>query len=235
MTTPPAIVAPAPGRYVPVLAEGDILAALPLRDQRGRAVTITGDGRTTIVSFIYTRCRDARMCPLVAAKFAAMQRALPDDRIRLVTVTLDPAYDTPAVLARYGASVGADPERWTLATGNPGTIDELATRLGIVRSVPQPGVVVHSEAAVVIDRNARIARIVDGSEWLPADLLATARDVDGGRVSLLSAARLWLAQTVARCGSAAPAIGTAAVLGILGLFVLIYGALFRRMSNTSAR
>ena len=70
-----------------------------------------------VVSFVYTRCRDARMCPLVAAKFARMQRQLRGTPIRLVTVTLDPGYDTPRVLARYGAAYGADPARWLLVTG----------------------------------------------------------------------------------------------------------------------
>ena len=223
-----------PARYIPVLSEGDTIPALPLRDQRGRRTVLTGDGRTTIVSFIYTRCRDARMCPLVSAKFAAMQRAIRGERIRLVTLTLDPAYDTPAVLARYGAAFDADPARWTLATGDPATVDELATRLGIARSVPQPGVVVHSEAVVVVDLQGRIARIAGGNDWLPADVLATARGVETQTSSPLAAARLWLAQTAARCGSAVPAVGGTAVFAILGAFVLLYGALFARATGGSA-
>ena len=199
------------------------MAPLPLRDQRGRATAITGDGRTTVVSFIYTRCRDARMCPLVAAKFAAMQRELHGAPIRLVTVTLDPAYDTPPVLARYGAAYGADPARWTLATGNPVTVDELATRLGIVRTVPQPGVVVHSEAVAVIDPHGRIARIIPGNDWLPGDVLAAARSAGGGAASPLAAVRLWFAQAAAYCGANAPAIGLAGVFALLAAFTGVYG------------
>ena len=214
---------------MPVLQQGDILPALPLRDQRGLRTALTGDGRTTIVSFVYTRCRDARMCPLVAAKFAAMQRALhPREHVRLVTLTLDPAYDTPPVLARYGAAYGADPSRWTLATGDGATVDELATRLGIARSVPQPGVVVHTEAVAVIDAHGRIARIVGGNDWLPGDVLAQARSVDEHDASPLAALRLWLAQAAARCGSAAPAIGTAGVVALLGAFTALYGLLAAR-------
>ena len=94
---------PRPRPFVPVLREGDAVPSAALLDQRGRPFSFANtNGRTTIVSFIYTRCRDAQMCPLVAAKFARMQRELRGAPIRLVTVTLDPAYDTPAVLAYAG-------------------------------------------------------------------------------------------------------------------------------------
>ncbi|MDB5093896.1 MAG: ypmQ 2, partial [Candidatus Eremiobacteraeota bacterium] len=59
----------APRAFIPVLREGDAVPAVALIDQTGRRFSFaTARGSTTIVSFIYTRCRDARMCPLVAAK-----------------------------------------------------------------------------------------------------------------------------------------------------------------------
>ncbi len=163
---------PRPRPYVPVLREGDAVPAAALVDQRGRPFSFaTTGGRTTIVSFIYTRCTDARMCPLVAAKFARMQRELHGTPIRLVTVTLDPAYDTPPVLARYGAAYRADPAVWALVTGPPAAVDDVVSRLGILVERPRPGLIVHGEAAVVLDAHGRVARFIDGAAWLPDDLL----------------------------------------------------------------
>jgi len=188
---------------VPVLREGDAVPDAPLVDQRGRPFSLqrTG-GRTTIVSFIYTRCRDAKMCPLVSAKFARMQRDLRGTPIRLVEVTLDPAYDTPTVLARYGAAYGADPRNWTLATGTPDVVDTVAERFGIVVDRPIPATVVHSEAAVVIDPSGRVVKVVDGAAWLPDDLLASARELAGIDTSPLRRARMWFASSIgALCGA----------------------------------
>jgi len=237
--TPPAIVARAPAfapapraivpaqrAYVPVLHEGDAVPDVPLVDQRGRAFSFQRtDGRVTVLSFIYTRCADARMCPLVSAKFAKMQAMLRGQPVRLVLVTLDPAYDTPRVLARYGAAYGADPSVWTFATGDPVEVDALAERFGIVVSRPLPGVVAHTEAAVVIDQRARVARIVDGATWLPDDLAASAREVAGLGTSPLIRAWSWLsASASAVCGArAAPAFTAAGALTILLVLIAVFG------------
>jgi cytochrome oxidase Cu insertion factor (SCO1/SenC/PrrC family) len=191
-----------PRPFVPVLREGDAVPSVALVDQRGRPFSFaTTNGRTTIVSFIYTRCRDAQMCPLVAAKFARMQRELRGTPLRLVAVTLDPAYDTPAVLARFGAAYGADPAIWTFVTGPAPAIDDVAARLGIVVERPRPGLIVHSEAAIVIGADGRIARFIDGAAWLPDDVLGAARQVAAIPDDPLGRVRLWLASSAsALCG-----------------------------------
>jgi len=217
--------------FVPVLHEGDAVPAVALVDQGGHRFSLQATGGfTTIVSFIYTRCRDARMCPLVAAKFAHMQRALHGSPIRLVAVTLDPAYDTPEVLARYGAVYRADPAIWTLATGTRAAIDELAGRFGIAVERPAAGVVAHTEAAIVIDARGRIAKIVDGATWTPDDLLATTRDVAGLDANVAHRIRLWLASSAsALCGASGTAGFTAgAALALLVGSAAAFGMIARR-------
>ena len=66
---------------------------------RGGAVDLQHGVR--ILSFIYTRCPDPTMCPLVTLKFGRMVPLLAGTPIGLLEVTLDPAYDTPPVLRRY--------------------------------------------------------------------------------------------------------------------------------------
>jgi protein SCO1 len=220
-----------PRPYIPVLREGDMVPATALVDQDGRAFSLqSSDGRITIVSFIYTRCRDASMCPLVSAKFARMQAALGDAPIRLVTLTLDPAYDTPPVLARYGAAYGADPRRWALTTGEPGAVEDLAARLGISAMRPVAGIVVHDEAALVLDPNGRIARIVTGATWLPDDLLASARAVAGVGDDPLRRLRLWLnASASALCGAVGGApLTVGAALALLVTLTASFALIARR-------
>lgn len=227
---------PAPRPFVPVLREGDALPATALLDQRGRRFSFADpNGRTTILAFVYTRCRDARMCPLVAAKFARMQRALGGTPLRLVTLTLDPAYDTPPVLARYGAAYGADPARWSLVTGRPADVDQIAARLGIAVERPRPGVVLHGEAAVIVDARGRIVRFADGADWLPDDLLASAREVAALPADPLVRVRLWLASSAsALCGGrGATPLSVGSGLALLAVVAAALAAAFARAFRPS--
>jgi len=227
------MVMPAPRQrpFVPPLREGDTVPDLALVDQGGRRFDFsTTGGRTTIVSFVYTRCRDARMCPLIAAKFARMQRELRGTPIRLVTVTLDPGYDTPHVLARYGAVYGADPAVWSLLTGSTRAVDELVARFGVIVERPQPGVILHTEAAVIIDGRGRVARFVDGSTWLPDDLLGTAREVASIPDDPMRRLRSWLASSAsALCGGrGATPLSVGAGLALLAVIAALFAAVFAR-------
>jgi protein SCO1 len=227
-----------PRTFIPVLNEGDAVPAVALIDQAGRRFSFAATrGATTIVSFVYTRCRDARMCPLVAAKFARMQGALHGTPIRLVAVTLDPAYDTPEVLARYGAAYGADPAIWTFATGNQEVIDELAGRFGVAVGRPAPGIVAHTEAAIVIDTHGRIAKIVDGAAWAPDDLLATARDVAGLDANFARRFSLWLGSSAsALCGgSGAGGLTVGAALALIAALAAAFGLIARRAFATDPK
>jgi protein SCO1/2 len=229
---------PAPRQkpYVPPLHEGDAVPQAALVDQRGRQFDLRGDGgRTTVVSFIYTRCRDARMCPLVAAKFARMQRALRGTPIRLVTLTLDPAYDTAPVLARYGAAFGADPAIWSLVTGPAPVIDELVGRLGVSVERRGPGQLLHTQAVVILDARGRVAREIDGAEWLPDDVIGAARSVAALPDDPWRRARLWLSDRAgAVCGAArASSLTAGTALLMLAAFAIAFGLIIRRAFHTT--
>jgi cytochrome oxidase Cu insertion factor (SCO1/SenC/PrrC family) len=91
-------------------------------------------GKVWIASIIFTRC--AEECPLVSNHMARLQAtfaAEPD--VRLVSITVDPAYDTPDVLTRYAQSFAAQPQRWLFLTGDKATIYRLVRegfRLGLM-------------------------------------------------------------------------------------------------------
>lgn len=79
------------------------------------------DGKVWVVDFIFTRCQGP--CPRMTATMASLQRWVPG--LTLVTISADPKYDTPQVLADYAKQVGAGPN-WHFLTGKWTAIHELA-------------------------------------------------------------------------------------------------------------
>jgi len=97
-------------------------------------------GKIWIANFIYTNCPDE--CPLMTAEMARIQSGLAGiGELRLVSITVDPEHDTPAVLSRYAERVQADPERWFFLTGDKSAIYRLARegfKLAIVDPLEAP-------------------------------------------------------------------------------------------------
>ena len=84
-------------------APGVIVPALPLKDQNGRSLTLRDfTGRVLVITFIYTRCPLPDACPLMVKHLERVRRRAIDERIgergARLGVTLDPGFDTPAVL-----------------------------------------------------------------------------------------------------------------------------------------
>lgn len=103
------------------------LPEVTLRDQAGRAVPMSelqGASGPLAVNFIFTTC--TTICPVMTATFAQMRRELgaEADRIRLVSITIDPEHDTPAVLAGYAERFDAPPG-WSFLTGSPGDVERV--------------------------------------------------------------------------------------------------------------
>ncbi len=108
-----------------------------LTERSGRHITL-GDlkGKIWIANFIYTHCTDT--CPLQSARMSRLEDEFSGERdLRLVSITVDPARDTPRVLVEYAARFGADPERWLFLTGEKQAIYALGQQ-GFYLSVEEP-------------------------------------------------------------------------------------------------
>ena len=94
--------------------------------------------------------------------------------VRLVTVTLDPAFDTPAVLKPYAARSGADPKIWSFLTGEPAEINSSDRSSAIyVEHNPQSAIdITHNLRTVVIDPDGRLVKVHNGNSWTPSELVA---------------------------------------------------------------
>ncbi len=101
------------------------VADFSLTDQTG--ATITRDslkGRAWLANFIFTRCKGP--CPVIAYKTSQLQNEIPKEKkLSFVSFSVDPQYDTPAVLLKYSATYGADASRWHLLTGEKKAVYEM--------------------------------------------------------------------------------------------------------------
>jgi protein SCO1/2 len=155
---------------------GERVPDIALVDQLGRAFRLSSlRGTPYALTFAYTRCADPSMCPLVSAKLQRIQRRTIGERIALVEISLDPAYDRPAVLARYGAMFGANPARWHLATGDPRTVLDFAARFGILERSAGPVTIVHTERLAIVRADGTIAGFEDGANWQPDRVIRALR------------------------------------------------------------
>lgn len=109
----------APAPALDVLGQ---VPALALIDQRGEHFDSTElRGRVTIVNFIFTRC--TTICPVTSLKMQRLaERTADQPAIGLLSVSVDPAHDQPAVLAAFAARYQADPGRWRFVTGDPAAL-----------------------------------------------------------------------------------------------------------------
>lgn len=134
---------PAEDRSLEGLQIFGTLPEFSLIERSGRRVTLADlRSKVWIADFIYTHCTDT--CPLQTAELARLQSDLATETdVRLVSITVDPAQDTPEVLAEYAARFGANRERWLFLTGQKRSIYTLAQK-GFLLSVEDPADVVPS-------------------------------------------------------------------------------------------
>lgn len=102
--------------------------AVTLMDQNGQPVELTKrlqSNHPLALNFIFTTC--TTICPVMTATFSRVRKALgPDsDRLDMVSISIDPEYDRPAVLKDYAAKFHADPEHWTFLTGDADAIHDV--------------------------------------------------------------------------------------------------------------
>jgi len=171
-----------------------------LTERSGRRITLADlRGKVWVVNFFYTECTDT--CPLQSANMARFQADFAGEAdLRLVSISVDPAHDTPEVLTEYAKRFAAHPSRWLFLTGPRDAIYRLAIegfRLGVVdqgekvqrgtgegrawlgpglawaHPVPNPErkPIIHSSRFVLVDRQAQIRGYYHGTDWESLDRL----------------------------------------------------------------
>ena len=144
-----------------------------LTDQTKRRVSLSQfRGKVVAVNFIYTSCVLPQFCYRLANHFGVVQKRFKERMGRdlvLLTVTFDPARDTPERLAEYGAQWSADPASWRFLTGSVADVRRVCSLFG-VDSFADEGLINHSTRTAVIDRRGAIAASIEGNEYTAAQL-----------------------------------------------------------------
>lgn len=161
-----------------LLEEGDAVPDAALIDQSDRRRSLSDwTGTPTLVGFVYTTCPLPNFCPLIDRNFAAVQRAIAADtrlagQVRLISISIDPTRDTPAVLAAHAAKLEADPAVWTFLTGDPATVDRVAGRYGVgITRADGSGEIAHNLRTTLVGRDGRVRKIYSGNAWTADEVL----------------------------------------------------------------
>jgi len=162
-------------------APGTPLPSASLRDQAGREVTARAfAGRDIIVTFIYTHCPLPDFCPLMMSRLneaaARLRKAGRRDDVQMVAISIDPARDTPEVLAAYGRAhiTGEDGDpfrRWSLLTGTPEDVGTWA-RFFALTYEPDGKDIAHGLRTAVVDREGKVVGVLRGNQWTTDELMA---------------------------------------------------------------
>ncbi len=160
----------------------------PLRNYKftnelGHPVSLSDfHGQAIALTFFFTRCPIPEFCPRLSRNFEQVQHKLKamenaPTNWHLLSVTFDPAHDTPNVLKAYGASYQYDPKHWSFLTGPADKITELA-RLCDVKFDPDNGLFNHNFRTLIIDASNRLQMVFptsgDLSDSIVQELLKAA-------------------------------------------------------------
>ena len=163
------------------LTEGDKMRPFSLTNQNGERISIdTFHGNSLVLTFVFTRCPVPNFCPRMSNNFEELQEAIKSSTgtlatTRLLSVTLDPAYDTPKVLSDYAGFHHADSKIWSFATGDEKEIDSLTRAFSVYRQ-NEGGTISHGLATALINKEGKIDKIWRGNAWTPAEVI---REIQG--------------------------------------------------------
>jgi protein SCO1/2 len=135
-------------------------------------------GNVLLVSFIFTTCNGT--CPATTHRMSQIQEELKnrnllkDSRVRLLSISLDPARDTPEVLSGYMKLYDADPACWTFLTGPPDQVAGVVKSWGMWAKPAANGQLDHPSRIFLLDSQYRIREIYNLNflkpKWVVQDM-----------------------------------------------------------------
>ena len=146
------------------LPKDGIVPPFQLIDQNGQSFgTQQLQGKIWIADFVYSTCPGP--CPMISSRMSETQKPLRDTGVQLVSFSVDPEHDTPAVLREYAAQLKAQPGRWHFLTGDKATVYRLS-RDGFKLATLAGGAAgpIHSTRIVLVDRGGEIRGYYDATD-----------------------------------------------------------------------
>jgi protein SCO1/2 len=134
------------GEYLPKFALYDTDGSLFLSESL--------KGSYVIMNFIFTRCASPTMCPAATARMVELQQLAKEagiDDLKQVSVTLDPAYDTPGIFTAYAMDKGIDTSSFHLLGGPARIVEDLKLQMGVLAEPDEEEIVRHTMSTALMD------------------------------------------------------------------------------------
>jgi protein SCO1 len=160
---------------------GDEVPDFKLVNQSGKSISLHQyRGQTLLLTLIYTRCPFPDYCPRVSHEFAEIDKQLRADPARfgkthLLSISFDPAHDTPRVLREYGFSCAGSTDpglfaHWEFAAIPKDELPSFADYFALTYK-EEGGLITHSLSTAVISADGKIFKWYHGADWQASDLL----------------------------------------------------------------
>ena len=160
---------------------GDPVPDFALLDQSGKTERLSHFFFIDMVmTFIYTRCPVADFCPRMSANFAEVDKALAASpaayaKTHLLSVSFDPAYDTPAVLRSYGGAhtgrfTEEDFRHWSFAAPSPADLPRVEQFFNVGVTGSDPTTLTHSLSTLLIGKDGKVVAWYPTNDWSPAQV-----------------------------------------------------------------
>jgi protein SCO1/2 len=170
---------PAASLHIP--QPGDEVPDFKLLNQNGKQISLQQyRGETLLLTLIYTRCPFPDFCPRVSHEFAEIDRAVRGDQARygkthLLSISFDPAHDTPRVLRDYGFSCAGSKDaalfnHWEFAAIPQAELPQFADYFSLTYK-EEGGLITHSLSTAIISSDGKIYKWYHGADWQASDLL----------------------------------------------------------------
>lgn len=164
-------------------APGDVVPDFKFVNQSDRSISLQQfRGKIVLMTFIYTRCPLSDYCPRMSHNFADIDKALQADpalykQTHLLSVSFDPAYDTPKVLRSYGEAytgryVKETFQHWQFAAPSVAELPEVEHYFDVGVTPGENGTLQHSLSTVLIGKDGKVIAFYPTNDWTPAQLMA---------------------------------------------------------------
>lgn len=173
-----------------VPSPGDKVPDLGLINQSGRTITIDQlHGKVVLLTFIYTRCPLSDYCPRMSRNFAAIDKDLQADpelykKTHLLSISFDPAYDSPAVLRSYGEAYTGKYTKetfahWDFAAPSKADLPKLLQFFDVGVTPGENNTLTHSLSTAIIGADGTIVKWYPTNDWEPAEVLQELKKLAG--------------------------------------------------------
>jgi protein SCO1/2 len=142
------------------------LPGFKLTERSGSEVQLSDlKGKVWLADLVYTTCPST--CPMLSSRLSALQsEAFKNEAVRFVSISVNPAHDTPEVLRPYAERFHAEPGKWFFLTGDKSKVSDLVNEGFLLTSKDSPDgsrEMVHSTKIALVDRNGVIRAYYEGA------------------------------------------------------------------------